>query len=367
MAGLYIHIPYCHAKCSYCDFYSTADKRSMTEYISALMAEAVLRKDEISEVYSTMYIGGGTPSILPNNDIIKLVKALKTPCMEEITIEANPEDVTEMWAESIADIGINRVSMGFQSFVDSELESVGRRHSVDASIRAVKTLRCVGIEEISGDLIYGLPTQTLSSWEYSLNKLLSLELPHLSAYSLSYEPGTRLYAQLLSGKIMEVEEEIIVRMYDLLIAKMKEAGYEHYEISNFAKPRHHSRHNSNYWRDVPYLGLGVAAHSFDGMKRRVNPINITNYIKNIKAGKLCYEVEEETDIERYNDYIITALRTCEGIDLDDMSKKYEVERLLVDADKYIEQGLLILRNNHLLFDEKAWLRSDGVLRDLILV
>lgn len=367
MAGMYIHIPYCHAKCSYCDFYSTANQRGVAEYVSALIEEATLRKDEISEIFSTLYIGGGTPSILSQEDIVRLVKTFKTPDMEEVTIEANPEDVTESWAEMIAGLGVNRISMGFQSFVDAELDVVGRRHSSEESIRAVKTLRRVGIKEISGDLIYGLPTQTLESWEYSLDKLLSLNLPHVSAYSLSYEPGTRLYAQLLGGKIKEVDEDIIINMYDLLITKMKEAGYEHYEISNFAKPNHRSRHNSSYWRDVPYLGLGVSAHSFDGVKRRVNPINISNYIKTIKAGLICYEIEEETILERYNDYVITALRTCEGINLNDMSKKYDTNRLLADADKYISSGELLLKDNYLSFDEKAWLRSDGVLRDLIMV
>ena len=367
MAGLYIHIPYCHSKCSYCDFFSTPNQKDLHAYVSALIAEAYLRREEIAEPYTTMYIGGGTPSILPTDELGRLVRELKNDGMTEITIEANPEDVTPQWADAIAEMGTTRVSMCFQSFVDSELSSIGRRHSANSSILAVKHLRNVGIEEISGDLIYGLPNQTIDSWRYSLEQILSLELPHMSAYSLSYEPGTKLYAQLLTGKIEEAEDDLVAEMYNMLISGLKESGYEHYEISNFAKKRHRSQHNSSYWHDVPYLGIGVAAHSFDGKLRRSNPRNIKAYINAISAGMPYYEIEEETEAERYNDYVITALRTKEGINLKEMSKNYNVSQLLKDAAGHISTKKLIHTGDYIAFDEKAWLVSDAVLRDLIIV
>lgn len=367
MAGLYVHIPFCHAKCSYCDFFSTPNQKYISQYVSALINELHLRKNEIKEPYTSLYIGGGTPSLIPQNDIIRLIDALKTPEMQEITLEANPEDVSNSWAEFIAKTGVNRISMGFQSFVDSELKIVSRRHTATTSINAINALRKAGINELSGDLIYGLPSQTIESWNYSLKKLLSYELPHISAYSLSYEPGTRLYAQLLSGKIKEIEEDIIVEMYNILINKMSDANYEHYEISNFAKIGHRSQHNSNYWHNIPYLGLGVSAHSFDGKSRKANSTNIADYIKSINSGSIYYEIENENIYELYNDFVITALRTREGIDLDEMSKKYNVNRLLSDAYKYIQSGELVHTKQRLFFDEKAWLKSDGILRDLIII
>ncbi len=367
MAGLYIHIPYCHSKCSYCDFFSTPKRDHIHEYISALIAESELRKDEITEPYTTLYIGGGTPSILSLNEIARIISKFKTDNMTELTIEANPEDINVEWAKAIADMGINRVSVGLQSFIDSELISINRNHTAQQSLYAIETLRKSSITEISGDLIYGLPGQTLDSWKFSLNALLSLKLPHISAYSLSYEPGTKLYAKLMSGKIRETEDDTIVAMYQALISETKSMGYNHYEISNFSLPNHQSQHNSSYWHETPYLGLGVSAHSFDGKYRRYNPVNILNYIKMIGAGKTIYEIDAETPENRYNDHIITALRTSEGINLAKMSKKYDTDNLLKEASSHITNGTLILEDNCLKFKEDAWLISDSVLRDLIIV
>lgn len=367
MAGLYIHIPFCHSKCSYCDFFSTPKRDHIFEYISALISEFELRKGEITEPFTTLYIGGGTPSILPLHEMARIISYFKTDNMTEITIEANPEDINKTWAKTIVDIGINRVSMGIQSFVDSELISVGRNHSSQQSLCAIETLRNSGITEISGDLIYGLPGQTLESWKYSLSKLLTVKLPHISAYSLSYEPGTKLYAKLISGKIKETDEDTIVEMYKTLISMTKSMGYNHYEISNFSFPGHQSRHNSSYWHDIPYLGLGVSAHSFDGKYRRSNPINISKYINTLKSGNTFYELETETLKNKYNDYIITALRTSDGVNLIEMAKKYDIETFLKDASPYIDNGILIVENNNIRFNEQSWLICDSILRDLIIV
>lgn len=368
MAGLYIHIPYCHSKCSYCDFCSTPKVDTAEDYITALIDEYRLRKDEVNEPLSTVYIGGGTPSILPMPTLSRLVESLGHPVLEEFTIEANPEDVTPEWVDAIIRIGINRVSIGIQSLVDSELKAINRRHSAARAEEALMTLKSGGIAEISGDLIYGLPGQSLESWNYSLNKLIGYGLTHISAYNLSYEPGTRLYAQLISGKVNEASDETIESMYALLTDSLRKNGYEHYEISNFAQPGHRAHHNSNYWNMTPYIGLGVSAHSFDGKTRRANGNRIKDYIKSINSANTYYEVEEESPENILNDYIITALRTRDGINLNDMRLRFNsdtVENLLSSAKRYIASGRLIKTDESLSLSETAILISDSIFRDLI--
>lgn len=368
MAGLYIHIPYCHSKCSYCDFCSTPNIETVENYVTALIGEYRLRKDEVNEPLSTVYIGGGTPSILPVTTLSRLVESLGHPVLEEFTIEANPEDVTPEWVDAITRMGINRVSIGIQSLVDSELKAINRRHSAARAEEALMTLKSGGITEISGDLIYGLPGQSLESWNYSLNKLIGYGLTHISAYNLSYEPGTRLYAQLISGKVNEASDETIESMYALLTDSLHKNGYEHYEISNFAKPGHRARHNSNYWNMTPYIGVGVSAHSFDGKIRRANGNRIKDYIKSINSASTYYEVEEESPENILNDYIITALRTREGINLNDMRLRFgsdTVENLLSSAKRYIAGGRLIKTDESLSLSETAILISDSIFRDLI--
>ena len=228
--------------------------------MAAVLQEYEARRDEITtESFATIYAGGGTPSLLPPELFSPLISLADTGA--EITIEANPEDVTEEWTDRILSAGFNRVSMGVQSLIDEELTAVGRRHTAAQALRAISVLRSHGISNISCDLIYGLPEQTLESWDYSLQTMLELDLPHLSAYLLSYEPGTRLTARLNTGKISETPEDVIERMYSSLCSLTRQAGMNHYEISNFCKDGMHSRHNSSYWDFTPYLGLGPGAHS----------------------------------------------------------------------------------------------------------
>jgi oxygen-independent coproporphyrinogen-3 oxidase len=317
MAGLYLHIPYCRSKCAYCDFYSGPfGKPSAEEYVAAMRNEyAVRRLSEMGpDEFATIYVGGGTPSSISPQLLEPFLRHRRDDA--EITIEANPDDVDTEWVEQIAALGFNRVSMGVQSLVDSELQAVGRRHSADQALRAIDTLRSRGIENISCDLIYGLPGQTIESWRYSLQRLLAEGLPHLSAYLLSYEPGTRLYAALTTGRLQEASEEMVQEMYAILCQEATAAGFQHYEISNFALPGLHSRHNSAYWDFTPYLGLGPGAHSFDGKVRRFNPPNIKQYVA---ASGLTTETEELSADERHNDIVITALRTARGISPDDLS------------------------------------------------
>ena len=373
MSGLYIHIPYCHSKCAYCDFLSTPRVDTMSQYVDALIKEFDMRVPEIQGTFSTIYIGGGTPSILPtillNKIITHISKYVNIRSLDEFTIEANPEDISSEWCDAIVKMGVSRVSMGIQSFNDVELKAINRRHSAQMAVDAIDILRRSGINEISGDLIYGLPGQSLDSWKQSLEKLLSFGLPHFSAYLLSYEPGTGLYAQLKNGKVQEASEELAQEMYNHLIDTAKINGYEHYEISNFSLPGHKAIHNSNYWRDLPYLGLGVSAHSFDGCNRRFNGNNIKQYITSIESGKPYYTIEDETQEERHNDYIIVSLRTSTGINLDDYRHRWGetfYEQLISTAQKYLSGGEMIYRGNQLAISEKSMLISDRIMIDFII-
>ena len=373
MAGLYIHIPYCHAKCSYCDFFSTPRADTIDQYIEALLVELALRRNEIADEFTTIYIGGGTPSILNEIQLARLVegigKTVDIASLDEFTIEANPEDVTPRWCEIIKRLGINRVSMGIQSFDDEQLLTINRRHSSQDAVDAIETLRSSGIDEISCDLIYGLPGQTLDSWKRSLSRLLDYDLPHFSSYLLSYEPGTRLFQQLKHGKVEEASEELAQEMYYYLIADAASHGYEHYEISNFSKPGHNAVHNSNYWRDLPYLGLGVSAHSFDGKERRFNANKIKDYIDCLSQRMLYCEVEEETADERHNDYIIVALRTAQGIDLKRYKADWGTDRynqLLSLAQQFIDRQQMTLNGDYLAIAEEYMLISDRIMVEFIL-
>ncbi|MDE7125611.1 MAG: radical SAM family heme chaperone HemW, partial [Muribaculaceae bacterium] len=320
MAGLYIHIPFCHSKCAYCDFYSRPSKNCSGEYRS--FAYAAVREYEKRALeyliangkFGTAYIGGGTPSVMPL-DIIGIILDKVVNDVEtggEITLECNPEDVTASAIRGWLDSGVNRISMGIQSFEDNELIAVGRRHSAKDALTAVDTLRSQGISNISLDLIYGLPEQTFESWRHSVERLLALRPEHFSAYALSVEAGTRLYARMLAGRFTPMSDDEIVRMYDFLCIAARNAGYEHYEISNFALPGYRASHNSSYWRYEPYLGIGPSAVSFDGRNTRTtNSNDLTEYIH---GRSIVREIEQESLVDRVNDVILTALRTSDGLE-----------------------------------------------------
>ena len=368
MAGIYVHIPFCHSKCAYCDFHSVALPpsrialaQSMTE---AIVREYALRRDELrDDVVRTLYFGGGTPSILPGDLFHRISDVLlgNNPHIEEFTIEVNPEDVTpgnvRMWCHA----GVNRVSMGIQSFDDAELRCVSRRHSASAAIRAIDTLRTNGITNISGDLIYGLPGQTPGAWESNLRRLLEMRLPHFSAYCLSYEPGTLLTRKLERGDISEATEDDIIEMYAILCDLARAAGYSHYEISNFCLPGMHSRHNSSYWDNTPYLGLGPSAHSYDGIARRFNPADNAAYLD--RPGQPEIEILTESDI--FDDLLIIRLRTSGGLDTGRLSpRRYKI--LMDRARGRIDTGDLVLDSDGiLLIPEDRWMLADGIIRDLV--
>lgn len=363
MAGIYIHVPFCHSKCAYCDFYSKPiGRESLTNFVDTLLSEWHARKAEIKQPFKTLYLGGGTPSILSDDLLHRLISKLQeeAPDLEELTLEVNPEDVTDQRVRNWISAGINRVSMGVQSLIDYELQAVGRCHSARQALEAVDVLQTAGISRISCDLIYGLPEQTLQSWQVSVDKLLTTGIDHLSAYCLSFEPGTRLYARMVAGKVSPASDETIEAMYSYLCQAASEARFEHYEISNFARSGFRSRHNSSYWTETPYLGLGPAAHSFDGKVRRCNPSNLARYL----ASTPCFEIEELDEIDRLNDIIITRLRTIEGLDMQKIPARYRTG-ILKDVSKWIHQGIVVYTDSEIRITESGWLMADAVMRDAI--
>lgn len=374
MAGLYIHIPFCESKCIYCDFYSMANNNHLIDkYIDALLVEAVERKNELnSESLTTVYLGGGTPSLLSSTQLSKLVNGFKKvfdfSAVEEFTIEVNPDDVTPEYIQQAKSLGINRVSMGVQSFSDEDLRFINRRHTAKQATNAIHIIKEAGIDNISIDLIYGIPGQNIEIWKNNVDTAISLSVQHISAYTLMYEEGTRLSVMRSLGKVTEVDDDVVAAMYDYLVAQLKSNGYTHYEISNFALPGFHSRHNSSYWNLTPYLGLGVAAHSFDGTVRRYNPSNLKMYLDALAEGKLCVEVEKITKAERYDEYVMLRLRTADGIDADELMHRFGEEYyqfFIEKAKPLVIQGSLINENGRYYIPENHIMISDNITCDLL--
>lgn len=375
MAGIYIHIPFCKKRCIYCDFYSTTDNRLTESYIGALENELSARINEIGiDNVSTIYIGGGTPSQLTIQQLYRLIASIKNIInfekVLEFTIEVNPDDVNFEYMQACRTLGINRVSMGIQSFVDAELEIINRRHNSAQAVEAVKIMRSAGFENISIDLIYGLPLQTLDSWRYSVAEAIKLDVPHISCYNLSYEEDTLLYKKRESGEIIECNEEDCITMYEVLTENLKEAGYLHYEISNYCKPDCFSRHNSNYWNLTPYLGLGASAHSYDGKVRRYNPDSIHEYMKKVGECGIAYEEDDETEWEKYNEYIMIGLRTMWGVSLSNLEKMFSNElynHFIAESRRFINSGELKEENGAVVLTEKGIMLTDYVVRSLMFV
>lgn len=362
MAGIYVHFPFCHAKCAYCDFYSLGSRRLAPEFADRAAAEVAPRLKELGgQKVTTVYFGGGTPSSLAPGQLAKVVEALPMSQVEEFTIEVNPEDVNAANAAAWRSLGANRISMGVQSLIDTELRAVGRRHTAAEALKAVDTLRGAGFDNISLDLIYGLPGQTMPTWERSLDGILATGVPHLSAYLLSYEPGTPLTRRLERGLVAEASEATAEAMYSLLRAKTAHAGMEHYEISSFARPGRRSRHNSSYWDLTPYLGIGPGAHSLgaDGTRRRHTPD-----LKAWLADPLAIETEEESPEEALDDLLIIRLRTAEGLDTTALPADRRAE-LLEAAAPALKTGRLTLEQGSLRIPADHWLTADAIIRPLL--
>lgn len=369
MAGIYVHIPFCKQRCIYCDFYSTAMHSRIGDYVESVVREAMMRP--CGDI-KTVYLGGGTPSQLGAEQITRLVEGLSVAydltAVEEFTVEVNPDDVTVDYMSLLKSLGVSRISMGVQSFVDSELSMINRRHDARGALHAFSRMREAGIDNVSIDLIYGIPGQTLDSWRESVKVALTVGAQHISAYNLSYEHGTRLWHMRETGRITEIDEATCVDMYKMLIEMLREAGYIHYEISNFSLPGWHSRHNSAYWDGTPYVGLGASAHSYDGIHRSYNPASINEYIEKITSGMLACEIEETVWWERYDERIMVALRTARGLDTEAIRKEFGdkvLDYLLSSADKYLANGDIVKDGSRICITEDAIMMSDAIIRDLM--
>lgn len=375
MAGIYIHIPFCKQRCRYCAFYSSTLYNIREAYVDALCKELLMRKEYITgETVGTIYLGGGTPSTLAIEQLKRICDTIYSnyPIAEapEVTIECNPDDLTPEFLEQLRSLPFNRISMGIQSFNDAQLKRLGRRHTAEAARQAVANARASGYSNISIDLMFALPGSSRAEWQETLDTAIALQPEHLSAYNLMYEEDTPLYRDLTEGKVTELSEEENLEQFSMLINSMKAAGYRHYEISNFALPDRESRHNSSYWNDTPYIGCGASAHSYNGTSRGWNIADIKEYIKGVKNGTLNFEVEHLSEEERYNDAILTRLRTADGLPLAWMREKFS-DRLntymLHAAKKEIALGNLKETNGHLSLTEKGIFISDAVIRELIYV
>ena len=356
MAGIYIHIPFCKQRCTYCDFYTEVAPQFIPTYIDSLIKELQFRKDYLNNApIDTIYFGGGTPSIL-NFDQFKAIfdviyKLFTIADHPEITFEANPDDLTLEFLTSMQALPFNRLSLGIQSFDDMDLKRINRRHTSMQAVKAVKDAQAAGFDNISIDLIYGLPFQTTTSWERQLDMALKLNIQHLSAYGLTYEEGTVLWKQREKGEIESVDEVEMNRMYLILLDKVKEKGFEAYEISNSALPGFRSRHNSSYWKQEPYLGVGPSAHSYDLISRQWNVSSIKDYIKAIDTNSGLFEREILSLYDRYNDFVMVSLRTSDGLDFEYMRKEF--------GSELAEYCLINIKS---FMDSEKVYNSDGKLR-----
>lgn len=329
-----------------------------------------LRRGYLKEPLRTVYIGGGTPSQLRPALLERLFSNIDTSRAVEVTMECNPDDVSVDYACAIGRLPVNRVSMGAQTFSDVRLRFINRRHNAHQVVLAIENLRRVGVDNISIDLMYGFPGETMDDWRNDIKKALSLGVEHVSAYCLMYEKGTPLYNMLQKGELSEIDEELSRAMYYELCDALVSAGYEHYEISNFARPGHRSLHNGNYWRTVPYMGIGAAAHSFDGDSRQWNVADVKGYIAGIDRGEVPAEVERLDGDTRYNDTVMLALRTCDGINLAELERRHGRKRssyCLEQSARYVADGLLVLQNGALRLSREGLFVSDMIMSDLMIV
>ncbi len=374
MAGIYIHIPFCKTLCSYCDFYHVVSRSDNQAFIDALVKESAIRREYIgNEVISTVYIGGGTPSLLSVKEIqsildnIRKLYSVEENC--EMTMEMNPDDIGKDYLNDLKYSDINRISLGIQSWRDSDLKLLNRRHNVAQAVYALEETIKTGFKNVTIDLIYGIPGLTSQDWSSNLDFSFSFDIKHLSAYHLTIEPGTVFGKMKEKGLLSEIEEEESNTQFHILIDKAESAGFVHYEISNFGKPGFFSMHNSNYWKQVNYLGLGPSAHSFNGYSRQWNVRDVKKYIKAVNSGSLLFEREELDKRTRFNEYIMTSLRTMWGIDLDYVERTFDKEGydyIVNLAGKFIDYGLMKPDKKTLILTNQGKMISDNVISELML-
>lgn len=375
MAGIYIHIPFCKTKCNYCDFYKSTRLNQKVHILDSIKTEFNLRKQYLrNDSISTIYFGGGTPSVLEIAEITELLDLINQNYSlnknVEITLEANPEDLSLEYLSELKEVGVNRLSIGIQSFDDEDLKLMNRRHTSDRAKQAVKDARCAGFDNISIDLIYGLPKMTNSKWETNLKQAFALDAEHISSYHLTYHSGTVFNNYLKKGIIKPIPEDDSFEQFKMLVSEAQKQGYEQYEISNFAKNEKYSQHNSSYWKGQKYLGIGPSAHSFDGYTRQWNVANNNRYIEAISKGANWYTLEELSKNDRFNDYIITRLRTKWGIDYDEIEQQFgnsAIEHIKPIAEKYIKSQHLYQQNRTLKLNLDGLFISDEIMMEMMMI
>ena len=360
--GIYLHIPFCKSRCKYCDFFSTTDLEKRSQYVDALLCEWQDRRNELRDPTRTLYIGGGTPSTLDLESIEKILLNIVQPdstwCkIEEITLEVNPGDVTLEKAAAWRKIGINRVSMGVQSFNDALLQLVGRRHTAQEARNAVAIAQAAGFDNISIDLMYALPSQTMEQWQKDVAQALQLGVQHISTYGLIYEEGTHLTNLLEQGIIEAVDEDTELQMYDYLVEQLTMNGFVHYEVSNFSLPGRQSQHNSSYWNNTPYLGLGAGAHSYDGNTRTWNVSDLDEYIQQAINHRLQPEKEELTDEDKHTERVMLGLRTNQGVAVEDIN--------MAKAEVHLQQGWLRQEGNRVIATTQGFHVLNRIIEDLV--
>ena len=381
MSGIYLHIPFCKSKCAYCNFFSLVTEKKIDDYVLALKKEIINRKSYLGDdVVKTIYFGGGTPSLLPVKYVEEILELLHKNyniiSNPEVTLEINPDTIDKDKMLELKHLGVNRMSVGIQSFNDDDLRYLGRRHDSRHALQVLDDLSSVGFDRITLDLIYGMPTLTEEKWNHNLDIFFSTGISHLSAYALTVEPKTILGQKIEKEELQEVSEEDTIRHYNILVERTKENGFEHYEISNFAKEGCRSQHNSIYWQDVKYLGLGPSAHSYDGDSRQWNVSNLTKYIQFVNSDT---DLDTDTDMgryyereilskeDKYNEYVMTSLRTSWGCNVDKIERDYGksyAHNFLENIKKYLDSGIMLMKNNNFILTDEGMLFADGIAADL---
>ena len=371
MAGIYVHIPFCRKACNYCNFHFSTSTQLLHEFVEALLKEIELQKNYLAEPVSTIYFGGGTPSILPCADLQRIIETLYSnfaiAAEPEVTLEANPDDITAEKLEQWKASGINRLSIGIQSFFQDDLQWMNRAHNASQAINSIHLAQQHGFHNLTIDLIYGTPTLSDEQWQQNVQQAIALGIPHLSCYALTVEPKTALEKMIAQKKIAPVESDKQARHFELLMQWLATAGYEHYEISNFARPGHRSKHNSSYWQGKNYVGLGPSAHSFNGHSRQWNVANNALYIKSLQQNNLPFELEILTPQQQLNEYIMTSLRTMDGLNLSKVKEQFgetAYDSLLAAAQPHFINQTLLQNNDYLRLTTHGKLLADGIAADL---
>ncbi len=371
MAGVYIHIPFCRKACHYCNFHFSTTHSLLPQMIDAITTEVLLQKNYLHNKIDTIYFGGGTPSLCTPEQLAHILQAIQRVFMvndgAEITLESNPDDVTEERLLAWRQMGINRLSIGVQSFVEDDLRWMNRAHSASQAISCIQLAQQYGFNNLTIDLIYGTPTLTDAQWQQNVQTAINLGVTHLSCYALTVEPKTALDKMIQLQKIANVDAEKQARHFELLMQWLQTAGYEHYEISNFAKPGHRSRHNSSYWQGKNYLGVGPSAHSFNGKSRQWNIANNALYMASISKQVIPFEVEILTPTQQLNEYIMTSLRTIEGLSLQYVQQQWgnDLATAIVKASQpHLQAGNMLFDNQYLRLSSMGKLLADGIASDL---